>query len=235
MSLLTFVGGAGDEARTRDNQLGRLELYQLSYPRIKRKRTGPPSAPIIYPRNSDLSRLQTRLRLTFMLEPGTPTADLFNRCLGEPFRLEERLLRQVTEGHATDNWLALHDGRPVGFLMVMFVLALMICVTFLGRSRTTGAGMRARAAAREQNEGLKATALSAPANLTGRDAALAAALFGVTALGVMELTNYFRPPVSHSSYSGGDSGSSCSSGSSCGSSGCGSSCGGGGGCGGCGS
>ena len=29
------VFGAKDEARTRDNQLGRLELYQLSYFRIK--------------------------------------------------------------------------------------------------------------------------------------------------------------------------------------------------------
>ncbi len=28
------VYGAKDEARTRDNQLGRLELYQLSYFRI---------------------------------------------------------------------------------------------------------------------------------------------------------------------------------------------------------
>ena len=28
------VFGAKDEARTRDNQLGRLELYQLSYFRI---------------------------------------------------------------------------------------------------------------------------------------------------------------------------------------------------------
>ncbi|VTR67596.1 hypothetical protein DESC_610179 [Desulfosarcina cetonica] len=27
--------GAGDEARTRDIQLGRLKLYQLSYSRIK--------------------------------------------------------------------------------------------------------------------------------------------------------------------------------------------------------
>ncbi len=29
-----FRLGAEDEARTRDNQLGRLELYQLSYFRI---------------------------------------------------------------------------------------------------------------------------------------------------------------------------------------------------------
>ena len=31
---LRFSFGAEDEARTRDNQLGRLELYQLSYFRI---------------------------------------------------------------------------------------------------------------------------------------------------------------------------------------------------------
>ena len=30
-----FLKRAKDEARTRDNQLGRLELYQLSYFRIK--------------------------------------------------------------------------------------------------------------------------------------------------------------------------------------------------------
>ena len=29
-----FLGGAGDEIRTRDIQLGRLMLYQLSYSRI---------------------------------------------------------------------------------------------------------------------------------------------------------------------------------------------------------
>ncbi len=29
-----LVGGAGDEARTRDIQLGRLKLYQLSYSRF---------------------------------------------------------------------------------------------------------------------------------------------------------------------------------------------------------
>jgi hypothetical protein len=33
------VFGAKDEARTRDNQLGRLELYQLSYFRINIKIT----------------------------------------------------------------------------------------------------------------------------------------------------------------------------------------------------
>ena len=29
--MFEAFGGAEDEARTRDNQLGRLELYQLSY------------------------------------------------------------------------------------------------------------------------------------------------------------------------------------------------------------
>ena len=33
---LSYVGGgAGDGSRTRDNQLGRLELYQLSYSRVR--------------------------------------------------------------------------------------------------------------------------------------------------------------------------------------------------------
>ena len=32
--MLEVFFGAEDEARTRDNQLGRLELYQLSYFRI---------------------------------------------------------------------------------------------------------------------------------------------------------------------------------------------------------
>ncbi len=32
-----FFYGAEDEARTRDNQLGRLELYQLSYFRNSKK------------------------------------------------------------------------------------------------------------------------------------------------------------------------------------------------------
>jgi hypothetical protein len=32
--LRTRLGGAGDETRTRDVQLGRLMLYQLSYSRI---------------------------------------------------------------------------------------------------------------------------------------------------------------------------------------------------------
>ena len=34
-----FFYGAEDEARTRDNQLGRLELYQLSYFRITKALT----------------------------------------------------------------------------------------------------------------------------------------------------------------------------------------------------
>ena len=33
--FLSFGTGAGDEARTRDIQLGRLMLYQLSYTRLK--------------------------------------------------------------------------------------------------------------------------------------------------------------------------------------------------------
>ena len=33
--IRVFTYGAEDEARTRDNQLGRLELYQLSYFRIE--------------------------------------------------------------------------------------------------------------------------------------------------------------------------------------------------------
>ena len=34
--LCRKAGGAGDEARTRDIQLGRLKLYQLSYSRLGR-------------------------------------------------------------------------------------------------------------------------------------------------------------------------------------------------------
>ena len=37
MTIDTFTFGAGDEARTRDLQLGRLSLYQLSYSRITAK------------------------------------------------------------------------------------------------------------------------------------------------------------------------------------------------------
>ncbi len=37
-SRLHAKNGAGDEARTRDIQLGRLKLYQLSYSRIISKR-----------------------------------------------------------------------------------------------------------------------------------------------------------------------------------------------------
>ncbi len=33
--MFRFFYGAEDEARTRDNQLGRLELYQLSYFRMQ--------------------------------------------------------------------------------------------------------------------------------------------------------------------------------------------------------
>ena len=33
------VNGAGDEARTRDIQLGRLKLYQLSYSRVHTRNT----------------------------------------------------------------------------------------------------------------------------------------------------------------------------------------------------
>ena len=40
-----FLGGAGDGTRTRDNLLGRQELYQLSYPRRLSEYTSIPAVP----------------------------------------------------------------------------------------------------------------------------------------------------------------------------------------------
>lgn len=51
-----------------------------------------------------------------MLKTWSPDPDLFNRCLGPPYLVDERLLRQVTTP-AHEAWAWHHDGEPVAFYL----------------------------------------------------------------------------------------------------------------------
>lgn len=50
-----------------------------------------------------------------MLKPWQPDPDLFNRCIGPPYLIDERLLRQITTP-ACEAW-AWCDPEPVGFYL----------------------------------------------------------------------------------------------------------------------
>jgi uncharacterized protein (TIGR04222 family) len=181
--------------------------------------------------------------------------------LEEPLRRKGFLLTPEQEGQA--RWLpvllytaalglgvaklciGLSRGRPVAFLLVLLLVAVVVgYATLLSAStqKRTRRGDAALELLREQHQPLKVTASAEGAELNTGHVAMAVALFGVGSLasnGFGDLRNLLAPPRPQfsgdsSSVDLGDSsgGSSCSSSSSSCSGG--SSCGGGGGCGGCG-
>ena len=128
--------------------------------------------------------------------------------------------------------------RPVAFLVIAGIVALIAAVVFLVvpiyRSRR---GDRAIAEAEEANAALEHVAARHADSIGANDLAFAVALFGVGALaggfGPLHTAMTWKPPTGAASNTGcGFFGSGCGS-SSGGSSGCGGGCGGGG-CGGCG-
>jgi uncharacterized protein (TIGR04222 family) len=123
--------------------------------------------------------------------------------------------------------VGLTRGRPVGFLVVLCIAAVIVAIVFYFREpRRSRRGDRVWRQLRRENSALKSTAEHSEQPLTGADLALAFGLFGIGALGAGPAASLRSPLKSNfkSLYDphGSSSGSSCS----------GSSCGGGGGCGG---
>jgi uncharacterized protein (TIGR04222 family) len=132
-------------------------------------------------------------------------------------------------------------ARPVGFLLVVFLVATMLGFALLGSApRRTKRGDKALAKLRQDNTALRTTASADGAwgAMSTGNVAMAVALFGTGMLvtsGMGDLREYLVPPgsggsgdVGFSDSGGGDSGGGDSGGSSCGGGGCGG-CGGGGG------
>ena len=70
--------GAGDGIRTRDNQLGRLELYQLSYARLA------PDSRLLSPRESRRLGGEGRIRTFEGRGPSDLQSDAFDRFATSP-------------------------------------------------------------------------------------------------------------------------------------------------------
>lgn len=139
--------------------------------------------------------------------------------------------------------VGLERGRPVGWLVLTTLVAGVMLFKLTPAPWRSRRGDAVLQWLREKQEPLKQTALSATSAsaLTHREAAMAVALYGMTALGYTEfelLRRHLLPPTApglgSSSSGGGDGGSGWSDGGGCGSGGGGDSGGGGGGCGGCG-
>lgn len=128
-------------------------------------------------------------------------------------------------------WVGISRGRPVAFLVMLTIMAVILAVVMYRRNvLRTPAGDRLLSSLKQKNAGLETTTKVAADRLSGDDVAMAVGLFGtgILAGAVLGDLNRALHPVVHSGNS---------SGSGCGASSCGSSCGGGcggGGCGGCG-
>ena len=92
-----FERGADDEVRTRDLNLGKVALYQLSYVRIASDRLSPIGAGTSLPdrldvRYGDAERVTGIAHCAFPLEGGCSTTELHPRVLRElgPFGLAPR-------------------------------------------------------------------------------------------------------------------------------------------------
>lgn len=137
--------------------------------------------------------------------------------------------------------IGISRDRPVGFLVVLTLLAVLVAVLFYRKqSLRTRRGDKFLASLKRENAPLQTTARTHPRSLAGHDLAMAIGLYGLTTVAfsssLIDLNTIYRPQ--HNT-SGSSASSDASSGSSCGG-GSSSSCGGGGGgcggggCGGCG-
>lgn len=137
--------------------------------------------------------------------------------------------------------IGISRDRPVGFLVVLSLLAVLVAVLFYRSKQSfrSRRGDKFLASLKRENAPLQTTARTNPRSLAGYDLATAIGLYGLTTMAfsssLIDLDTIYRPPhniSASSSSSDSSSGSGCGSGgSSCG--GGGGSCGGGG-CGGCG-
>lgn len=131
--------------------------------------------------------------------------------------------------------IGLSLGKPVGFLVVMMIAA-MVIAAFSSFPRLTARGKATLSDVTNLYSGLRTRVYSLSPGSASAELAMFAAVFGVAALAATPF-GYARtlfPQATSSSSCGSSCGSSDSSSSSCGSSDGGSGCGGGG-CGGCGS
>jgi uncharacterized protein (TIGR04222 family) len=135
-------------------------------------------------------------------------------------------------------FVGLDRDKPVLLLVMELIVGTVLGMAVLGSTRRrTPRGTQALELLRARHEPLRTTASTGGTGqtLSAGNLVLAASLFGLGTLALMDvhpLRSYLMPENGMGSGGGGSSGSGCSTGSSC--SGGGSSCGGGGGCGGCG-